>query len=67
MISRWKKKPKKPGFSRALSLKLPIIEPKVENFSHQILKISVFAAESIIKNKPLGGPLSRGFYFFLID
>jgi len=38
MISRWKKKPKKPSFSRVLSLKLLIFDPKVENFYHQIIK-----------------------------
>jgi len=46
MISRWKKKLKKPSFSRAISLKLLIFELKVENFYHQILKNSVFAAKS---------------------
>ncbi len=46
MISRWKKKPQKPSFSRALSLKLQIFELKVENFHHQILKNSVFTVLS---------------------
>jgi hypothetical protein len=47
MISKWKKNAKKPSFSRALSLKLPVFECKVENLFHQILKKLGFCSRLI--------------------
>ncbi len=45
------KETQKTSFSKAFSLKLPIFEPKVENFYHQILKNSVFTVKSDIVKK----------------
>jgi hypothetical protein len=50
MISKWKKNAKKPSFSRALSLKLPIFECKCESQKHlkeDELSLRAFFCEAV--------------------